>query len=179
MAWRTRLKTALATVVLRRRVLSRWAHRTLPTKRMAAGVLLFDDSGRLLLVKPSYRKTWLIPAGVVEQDEPPWLGARREASEEIGIEIGELRLAGIDWRPADEFYNESLHFIFEGGTLSKDQIAALKPDGVEIVGHRFVTKKEANNLLGKHLGRRVLACWQHEGDRPLIMNGGEPAPHIL
>ena len=44
----------------------------LPTKRMAAAVLFFDDTDRLLLVEPAYTKThWELPGGCVEADESP------------------------------------------------------------------------------------------------------------
>jgi 8-oxo-dGTP diphosphatase len=37
---------------------------SLPTKRMAAAVLFFDDTDRLLLVEPAYTKTyWELPGG--------------------------------------------------------------------------------------------------------------------
>jgi ADP-ribose pyrophosphatase YjhB (NUDIX family) len=38
---------------------------------MAAGALLFDEDGRILLVEPTYKPYWEIPGGVVEADESP------------------------------------------------------------------------------------------------------------
>ncbi|MGW6244366.1 NUDIX domain-containing protein [Streptomyces roseolus] len=40
--------------------------RGLPRKRVAAGVLFFDDAGRVLLVDPVYKEPWEIPGGAVE-----------------------------------------------------------------------------------------------------------------
>jgi 8-oxo-dGTP pyrophosphatase MutT (NUDIX family) len=130
--------------------------------------------GQILLVKPSYRSYWLIPGGLVERDEPPWLAARREAKEEIGIDVGELRFIGMDWRPTDDEYDDSLHFLFDGGTLSEDQIAAIKCDGTEIVDYQFATRDDVDKLLDPHLARRIIACWRGQLDRPMIMNGGKP-----
>lgn len=45
--------------------------RGLPRKRMGAGVLFFDGSGRVLLVDPVYKPQWEIPGGVVEGGESP------------------------------------------------------------------------------------------------------------
>lgn len=174
MNWINRLKTVLASVIFRHRVLNRWVHRMLPAKRLAAGVLVFNDAGQILLVKPSYRSYWLIPGGLVERDEPPWLAARREAKEEIGIDVGELRFIGLDWRPADDEYDDSLHFLFDGGTLAEDQIAAIKCDGTEIVDYQFAARDDVDKLLDPHLARRIIACWRGQLDRPLIMNGGKP-----
>jgi 8-oxo-dGTP diphosphatase len=36
---------------------------------MAAGVVLLDDEQRILIAKPTYRPTWLVPGGVVEDQE--------------------------------------------------------------------------------------------------------------
>jgi 8-oxo-dGTP pyrophosphatase MutT (NUDIX family) len=176
MSWPARAKMALASVIFRHRVLNRWAHKQLPTKRLAAAVLLSDGAGRLLLVKPSYRQNWLVPGGIVERNEPPWLGVRREVQEEIGIEIGRLRLVAMDWRSSDDEYDDSLHFLFDGGDLSAEQQANIRCDGVEIEQHRFATKTEAEQMMDPHLLRRCLPCWGGEGDRPLIMNRGEDDP---
>ena len=44
---------------------------SLPGKRMGAGVLFTDETGRLLLVEPTYKPTWEIPGGAMEADESP------------------------------------------------------------------------------------------------------------
>lgn len=41
------------------------------TPRVAAGVLIRDAAGRILLVKPTYKDGWEIPGGYVEPDESP------------------------------------------------------------------------------------------------------------
>jgi 8-oxo-dGTP pyrophosphatase MutT (NUDIX family) len=179
MSWTTRTKLALASIVFRHRVLNRFAHRYLPRKRMAAAVLLFDGGGRLLIVKPSYRKDWLIPGGTVENDESPWTAARRETMEEIGLDIKALSLLVTDWRPTDDEYDDSLHFIFAGGTLSGAQQAAIRTDGLEIVDHRFATAEEAARLLDPYLMKRIRPCLHQTPDRPLLMNRGEPDPDVV
>jgi len=173
MSWTTRTKTALASVILRHRALNRWAHKQLPKKRLAAGVMLFDQTGKLLLVKPSYRHDWLIPGGVVEKDESPWTAAKRETLEETGLALGQLRFIAMDWRSTDDDYDDSLHFLFDGGILSSDQQAAITCDGIEIVDYKFAAKDEALALLDPFLGRRIMPCWRDDLDRPLILNRGE------
>ncbi len=170
-----RTKVRLASLVFRQRVLNRWAHKQLPTKRLAACVLLFDDRERLLVLKTTYRTDWLVPGGIVERDESPWEGARREVREEIGIEIDRLDFAAMDWRSSDEEYDDSLHFVFHGGTLSAERKAAIRPDGVEIADHRFVPLDEAERLLEPFLYRRIMPCLLKgmPETRPLILNRGE------
>jgi hypothetical protein len=49
----------------------------------SAGALIFDEDGRLLILKPSYKKGWTIPGGQIEAaGESPWAACRREAREE-------------------------------------------------------------------------------------------------
>jgi 8-oxo-dGTP pyrophosphatase MutT (NUDIX family) len=171
-----RAKVILASLAMRQRMLNRWLHSRLPRKRLAACILLFDDEDRLLVLKPTYIRPWLVPGGTVEPDESPWEGARREAREEIGLELGALHFAGMDWRSADDQFNDSLHFVFDGGVLSPEQRALIRPDGIEIAEHRFVDRAQARELLEPHLSRRVMPCWEQRADsaRPLILNRGQP-----
>ena len=171
-----RAKAFLASIIFRQRLLNRWAHRTLPTKRLAACVMLFDQAGRLLILKTTYRRDWLLPGGVVDPNEPPWLGARREVREEIGLELGMLHFAAMDWRSSDKEFDDSLHFVFDGGVLTAEQQARISPDGVEISGYRFVEPDEAEALLEPHLKKRVMPCWNRRArpGRPLILNRGVP-----
>ncbi len=174
----TRLKMTLASVIFQHRLLNRWAHQLLPKKRMSAGVLLFDDSDRLLIVKPSYRPDWLVPGGGIDAQESPWTGARREVEEETTLKIGPLRLIGIDWRPSDRFYDESLHYLFDGGRLSAQQQASVQGDGIEITDHKFAERDEAEALLDPLLKKRILPVWGPSHDHPLCMTAGVPDPDI-
>jgi hypothetical protein len=51
----------------------------LPRIPASAGALIFDAEGRLLILKPSYKKGWTIPGGQIEADgESPWAACQRE-----------------------------------------------------------------------------------------------------
>ena len=70
----------------------------LTRRRMAAGVLLRDCAGRVLVVEPSYKPNWELPGGAVEADESPWAAATRELGGGPGAElpsrpVSELRAA--------------------------------------------------------------------------------------
>ena len=43
----------------------------LPGVVVAAGALITDPGGRVLVVKPNYRDRWTIPGGICEFGEPP------------------------------------------------------------------------------------------------------------
>jgi ADP-ribose pyrophosphatase YjhB (NUDIX family) len=48
--------------------------KNLPKKRMASGVVFFNEAGEILVVKPGYKDHWSVPGGVIEKDEsPPFL----------------------------------------------------------------------------------------------------------
>ncbi|WP_055571018.1 NUDIX hydrolase, partial [Streptomyces prasinopilosus] len=54
---------------------------------VAAGVLLFDERDRVLLVDPTYKPGWEFPGGVVEPGEAPARAGMREVAEETGIRL--------------------------------------------------------------------------------------------
>ncbi len=66
------------------------------TARRAARVLVFDDEGRLLLLRgsdparPEAGSWWFTPGGALGPHELPEDAARREVREETGIELAEL-----------------------------------------------------------------------------------------
>jgi 8-oxo-dGTP pyrophosphatase MutT (NUDIX family) len=56
-------------------------------------ILLQDQT--VLLVKHTYQPHWYLPGGGVKRGETLEEGARREAAEELGAELGDLRLFGV------------------------------------------------------------------------------------
>lgn len=95
---------------------------SLATKRMAAGVVCRDAAGRVLLVRPTCKPTWLIPGGVVEAEESPATAAAREVREELGVSLPIGRLLVVDWIPAAGPKAEGLMLLFDGGVLN-DKVA--------------------------------------------------------
>ena len=91
----------------------------------SAGALIFDDRGRLLVLKPSYKKHWTIPGGQIEPDgESPWETCRREAREECGLDVERGRLVCVDFlRPKGERLG-GVRFLFDCGTFSDAQLAS-------------------------------------------------------
>lgn len=125
---------------------------------MAAGVLLFDEAGRILLVEPAYKPTWEIPGGVVELNESPREAALREVTEELGLSLEpeSLRLCGIEYMAAGEVKTEALMFVFSGGLLPIDRRSEIRLVESELKSFRFVKPERVPELLGDVLGARVL-----------------------
>ena len=65
-------------------------------KPISVGVrLLMVSGGQVLLVKHVYEPDWYLPGGAVEQKETLETAAQREAQEETGAKLFELRLFGV------------------------------------------------------------------------------------
>ncbi len=131
---------------------------TLPEKRMSAGVLFFDRGGRLLVVRPTYKTTWEIPGGTIEANESPRACAAREVAEELGLAREPGRLLCVDYADETDYRTESVQFIFDGGVLSKAELAAIRLPLSELIEYRLLKPKKALRLLNRRLRRRVYHC---------------------
>lgn len=68
-----------------------------PRFRVGVAALVFDEQGRVLLFKHTYRKfAWGIPVGGLEYGEQPEQGVIREFYEESGLTINVERLLFAD-----------------------------------------------------------------------------------
>ncbi|MHC3467911.1 NUDIX hydrolase [Streptomyces sp. 7R007] len=115
---------------------------------LAAGVLLFDEEDRFLLVDPTYKPGWEFPGGVVEPGEAPARAGVREVAEETGLQLGHVpRLLVVDWEaPAPPGFG-GLRLLFDGGRLDSAETGRLLLPGPELREWRFVTEQEAADLL--------------------------------
>ncbi|WP_229068915.1 NUDIX hydrolase [Actinoplanes sp. DH11] len=146
----------------------------LPTKRMAAAVLFFDDTDRLLLVEPAYHKDhWELPGGCVEADESPRAAAVREIHEELGLTVEPGRLLAIDWVPPRSGRTEGLMLVFDGGMLSPEQVAAIQLPPDELRSWAWSTPSEQEQRLSPLLARRAAASCRAraEGLTAYLENG--------
>ncbi|MET8560243.1 NUDIX domain-containing protein [Streptomyces flaveolus] len=115
---------------------------------LAAGVLLFDEHDRVLLVDPTYKPGWEFPGGVVERGEAPARAGMREVAEETGIHLREVpRLLVVDWeRPAPPGFG-GLRLLFDGGRLESGEASRVLLPGPELRAWRFATEQEAAAML--------------------------------
>lgn len=119
---------------------------SLPCVVVAAGGLITEPTGRVLLVKPNYRELWALPGGICEQGEPPHHGCGREVREELGLDLPVGRLLAIDWsQPHGARTRPIMHFVFDGGYLAEDAGIVIQQE--ELDDYRFVSPAELPRYL--------------------------------
>ena len=146
----------------------------LPSIPASAGALVFDQAGRLLILKPTYKSGWTIPGGVMEADgETPWEACRREVREECGLEVSGGRLACVDFRPGRPGHPGGIRFLFDCGPADDADLAAITVQPEEIAEYRLVSLETALTMLRPPIRRRVGAarrqreCVYLEDGRPV------------
>lgn len=152
--------------------------KNLPAKRMASGVVLFNDIKEILLVKPTYKDFWSVPGGVIDKDESPRDAALREVKEEIGIELINCQLLCVDYMSSiDSGYStkdENIQFIFYGGILTNEQISQIQIPQEEIGEFKFVSKEESLKLVSDRLANRLISCLEAiSSHTPVYLEGGK------
>ncbi|MFI1736933.1 NUDIX domain-containing protein [Streptomyces sioyaensis] len=143
---------------------------------LAAGVLLFDDQDRVLLVDPTYKAGWEFPGGIVERGEAPVHAGVREVAEELGIELPRApRLLVLDWEAPKPPGFGGMRLLYDGGTLTDDRISKLLLPGSELRDWRFVTETEAEKMLPPVRWNRLRwALRAREQGCPLHLEAGVP-----
>jgi ADP-ribose pyrophosphatase YjhB (NUDIX family) len=93
----------------------------------------------------------------VEIGETPAYAATREVHEELGIEAAVGPLLVADWAPhPDE--GDKLLLVFDGGTLTAEQLDAIQLHADELASYAFRDPTEAIPVLIPRLARRVAAA---------------------
>ena len=101
---------------------------TLPTRRLAAGALVRNERGALLLVKPNYKDGWILPGGTVEAGEAPKPACTRELVEELGLELELGRLVFIFHGLALGMWGDSTYYMYDAGVIASDTPISLQAE---------------------------------------------------
>lgn len=114
----------------------------------SVAVLVWDDDGRLLLMREARTGRWQTIGGMVDPDESPWDAARREALEESGLTVRIERLRASLGGPGYRVYYPNgdvcsyVVTVFDAvvdraaqvGPIDGDEVAELAwfaPDGID------------------------------------------------
>jgi 8-oxo-dGTP pyrophosphatase MutT (NUDIX family) len=104
----------------------------------AVSVLIWDDDGRLLLMRAADTGRWQTIGGMVDPDESPWDAARREALEESGLTVRLDRLRAALGGPGYRVHYPNgdlcsyVSIVFDASvesgepTLDDDEVAELR-----------------------------------------------------
>jgi 8-oxo-dGTP diphosphatase len=122
---------------LPRRIRRGLIHLAAPSYSVGAMCMVESDDGDLLLVRQSYRDGWATPGGLLHRGEDPAVGARREAKEEIGIDVETLGepLVNIDVKA------RRVDVVFRC-RIPPPVPAAFEPTSVEILEARWFPKRD-------------------------------------
>jgi 8-oxo-dGTP diphosphatase len=161
----------------------------LPAIPVSAGALIWDQAGRLLILRPTYKTGWTIPGGVMEADgETPWDACRREVREECGLEVRSGRLACVDFRPgrparpgrpghpARPGRSGGIRFLFDCGPADDAALAVITVQPEEVAEYRLVPLDDALTLLRPPIRRRVRAATRHR--RCVYLENGRPVAGV-
>lgn len=133
---------------------------------------MLDDAGRVLLVEPNYKDYWEIPGGLIEVGETPSQACAREITEELGLTRAPGRLLVVDWAPHPQWGDRVL-FVFDGGTLTRSDIAAIRLQPEELDSYEFLNPPDALDRLIPRLRRRVAAALRARAEnRTLYLEHG-------
>lgn len=128
---------------------------------IGAGALFRSSAGHVLLVHPTYKSSWEIPGGIVEEGESPRQCCIRELLEELGYEGPVGRLLVVDWLPDLRGQGDRVLFIFDGGVVEDSFTDLATLPAAELSECRFVDLERAGDYLGPGMVRRLREACDH------------------
>ncbi|MCK5415811.1 NUDIX domain-containing protein [Candidatus Parcubacteria bacterium] len=147
--------------------------KSLAKRRATAGVLIFNSKNELLILKLSYKDYWGIPGGCVDEGEHLLNALNREVKEEIGISINLIRCVVVDSKieKIDNYFDESLQFVFLSEKITDDQIKKIKIDNKEIIDFKFMKSEKAFKVLNPKMVLRIKNLNGNYNDCIFLENG--------
>lgn len=127
-----------------------------PSHALAAGVLVWDECGRLLMVQTHNRSGLILPGGLVEADESPAVAAHREVLEEVGLDVSIGRLLAVQHLVADGGNPSSVQFVFDSQPVAEASALTLQVD--EIACAHWLEPDEAVAMHGARGRARLMAA---------------------
>jgi 8-oxo-dGTP pyrophosphatase MutT (NUDIX family) len=131
-------------------------YNSLPGIRIGGGVLIFNKLGELLLVKPNYRNTWMWPGGGWDPGESPLQVAMREYTEELGVDIGTLKPAFINYiPPRSDGTKDVIHFVYTTEPVADNFLDTLTLQKSELDDAKFVPLAELGDYMKEYRVRAL------------------------
>lgn len=129
------------------------------TPKIGADAAVFDDEGRLLLVRRSDDGCWALPCGWVEPSETPEEAAVRETLEETGLEVRVLdQVAAIHRLPSErDGPHAVLSVVYLAEVMGGDLSPSTETPEVSFRNPDEITAWHRNH---KELALAALKCWR-------------------
>lgn len=131
---------------------------TLPTRRLAAGALIRNERGEMLLVKPNYKDGWILPGGTVESGEAPKPGCEREIVEELGLDLKLGRVLLIFHGLSLGVWGDSTYYMYDGGVIPADTKITLQD--AELVTYEWVAPENLDGYVRPSMVDRLRECYR-------------------
>jgi ADP-ribose pyrophosphatase YjhB (NUDIX family) len=97
--------------------------------RVSAAVLFTDEAGRVLLIRPQGKPGWTLPGRHLRHHEEPSYVSVAVVAEQLGINPSVGAMLVVDWSPDPDDGRfpdaDKVVFVFDGGTLSPENIALI------------------------------------------------------
>lgn len=123
-------------------------------KKVSVGGLCQSADGRILLVNPTYKDLWDLPGGILEADESPVAGLRREIREELSVDCRVGPLGAVDYGRSDWEGAEIIMLTFRIDLEPSDPVRFQLQDG-ELSEARFVDIEKALEMVTPRMRDRL------------------------
>ena len=117
---------------------------TLPTRRLAAGALIRNERGEMLLVKPNYKDGWILPG--------------------LDVKLGRVLL--IFHGLALGVWGDSTYYMYDGGVIAADTKITLQD--AELVTYEWVASENLDGYVRPSMVERLRECYR------ALETGGDP-----
>ncbi|GAA3065743.1 NUDIX domain-containing protein [Streptomyces olivoverticillatus] len=131
-----------------------------------AGAVVRDD-GRVLAIRRADNGHWELPGGVLELEEAPEEGTRREVLEETGVEVVVDRLTGVYKNMARGIVALVFRCRPVGGS---------ERTSVESAAVAWLTPEEVTAMMAEAYAVRLTDALSHDGPRVRIHDGQRLVP---
>lgn len=149
-----------------------------PGRRIGALGLIRDESGAVLLVRPTYKTDgkFQLPGGGAHADEMPHVACEREVREETGLVVFPTRVLVVDYTPRSEKSGsiEGYNFVYDGGTVENGTEITLPDD--ELDAYQFVPLHSLSEFTNPYQERRIRAAVavQEDARNTAFLAEGQP-----
>lgn len=110
-------------------------------------IVVVDEHGGILLqrqfIYPIKKTLWVLPAGFCEKGEEPLAAAKRELTEEAGIESAEWHELGMSYSASGVSHNIGYGFVAK---ITKPSLTVLDEEE-DVLEQRFFTPDEVKKML--------------------------------